>query len=222
MKIMGKFVANAKRRCKSCKEYYRPGEQPDFARWCSEKCREKLALMILNKQRDDRLKAFKRKKKTEAKKARKDLREFNRRKLSWQHEQTQRSFNKMRVLEEKLWYRERGLEPECISCGKARMDWCCGHFKSRGAHRELAYDRKNTWLQCNRYCNKGLSANLNGNKTTRGYLQGLKDRFGEEEGNAIIEYCESHHPRKEWTWQELEEMRKGFNARIRELEKLLE
>ena len=100
------------------------------------------------------------------------------------------------------------------------MDWCCGHFKTRGSQRELAYDEKNTYLQCNRYCNKGLSGNINGNKTTRGYLQGLRDRFGEREAQGIIEYCEQKRVKK-WTCEELIEMRKKFNAEIRRLEKLL-
>lgn len=126
----------------------------------------------------------------------------------------------MRVLQEKLWFKARGLEPECISCSKQNMDWCCGHFKTRGSQRELAYDEKNTYLQCNRYCNKGLSGNINGNKTTRGYIQGLIDRFGQEQANEIIEYCEQKRVKK-WHWQELEEMRKRFNAEIRRLEKLL-
>ena len=45
-----------------------------------------------------------------------------------QHEATQKAFNKMRKLQELLWFKLRNKEPECISCGKTKMDWCCGHF----------------------------------------------------------------------------------------------
>ena len=125
--------------------------------------------------------------------------------------------NKLRVLQEKQWFKERGLEPTCISCGKPNMDWCCGHFKTRGAQPELRYDPKNTFLQCNRYCNMALSGNIEGNKNTRGYKQGLIERFGDE-GQEILDYLDSPHDIKKWTWQELEELRTEINKKIRELE----
>lgn len=157
----------------------------------------------------------------EAKKERKDsrkaVRELNRKDVQWQLKQTQPAFNKMRVLEELAWFEERGLEPECISCGKKNMDWCCGHFKTRGAQSNLRFDRKNTFLQCNRYCNMGLSANIEGTKTTRGYKKGLLERFGEEEGQEIIDYCETHTEPHKWTCEELEEMRAEFNRIARGL-----
>lgn len=138
--------------------------------------------------------------------------------VNHQHDLTQVVFNKMRVLEEKLWFKLFGLEPECISCKKKNMDWCCGHFKTRGSQKNLAYDRVNTYLQCNRYCNKGLSGNINGNKTTRGYLVGLSERFGDKKAKEIIDYCETNTQVKKWTGAELKLMRKGFNAEIRKLE----
>lgn len=139
-----------------------------------------------------------------------------------QHVLTQKSFNRMRVLQEKIWFAERGLEPECISCGKTKMDWCCGHFKTRGSQGNLRYDEKNTYLQCNRYCNFALSGNINGNKTTRGYIRGLHDRYGDDGARKIIEYCETNTQVKKWTCEELIEMRKKFNKKIREHEKQLE
>ena len=138
--------------------------------------------------------------------------------VNHQHDLTQAVFNKMRVLEEKIWFKLFGLEPECISCKKKNMDWCCGHFKTRGSQKNLAYDRVNTYLQCNRYCNKGLSGNINGNKTTRGYLVGLSERFGDKKAKEIIDYCETNTQVKKWTGAELKLMRKGFNAEIRKLE----
>lgn len=150
--------------------------------------------------------------------ARAQRREFNRRDLTWQHKQCQRVFNRMRVLEELQWFRERGMEPECISCGRTGMDWCCGHFKTRGAQPGLRYDRNNTFLQCNKRCNEALSGNIEGTKTTRGYKRGLAERFSEEEAKRIIDYCDSHTDPVKWDWQELEALRKQWNQRIRELE----
>ena len=152
---------------------------------------------------------------------RKDKREFNRKDTAWQHKQCKTVFNRMRVLEERLWFKKRDLEPECISCGKKNMDWCCGHFKTVGAQSNLRYDRMNTYLQCNRYCNLGLSGNIAGNKTTRGYRAGLLERFGHDVGRRVIDYCESHTEAYKWDWLEMEEWRKTWSARIREIEKLL-
>ncbi len=133
-----------------------------------------------------------------------------------QHELTQKVYNKKRVLQEKKWFTDKGLEPECISCAKKNMDWCCGHFKSRGAQSNLRYDDMNTYLQCNRYCNMGLSGNIEGNKTTRGYKQGLVDRFGNDRAQEIIEYCETNTAVRKFTGPELVQMRKEFNLQIKE------
>lgn len=141
--------------------------------------------------------------------------EFNLNDIPYQHDLTQKVYNKLRVLEEKEWFESRGLEPECISCGKTNMDWCCGHLKTRGSQKNLAYDKNNTFLQCNRYCNKGLSGNINGNKTTRGYLVGLEVRFGKNEAQRIIDYCETNTKVKKWKGKELEQMRKEFNIEIK-------
>ena len=118
---------------------------------------------------------------------RQERRDFNAKDIRWQHKTCTVAFNKSRVMEELAWFAERGLEPECISCARKNMDWCCGHLKTVGSAGSLRYDRKNTYLQCNKYCNMSLSGNISGNKNTRGYLQGLKDRFGHKEGKEMID-----------------------------------
>jgi len=148
-----------------------------------------------------------------AHKARK--KEFNLNDVKYQHDLTQPVFNRLRVQEELEWFRSRGLEPECISCAKKNMDWCCGHFKTRGAQGNLRYDRKNTFLQCNRYCNMALSGNIYGDKNTRGYIQGLKGRFGESGAQEIIDYCESKTSPRKFTGKELEKMRKEFSVELK-------
>ena len=132
-----------------------------------------------------------------------------------QHDLTQTVYNKLRVLQEKKWFADRGLQPTCISCNKENMDWCCGHLKSRGAQSNLRYDADNTFLQCNRYCNMGLSGNISGNKNTRGYLVGLLERFGEKESQRILDYCESNTGVVKFTGERLKEMRKEFNKQIK-------
>ena len=67
-----------------------------------------------------------------------------------------------------------------------------------------------------------LSGNIEGNKTTRGYKKGLIERFGEKEGNSIIEYCESATAPVDWSGEELIEFRKNINKKIRELKAVLD
>ncbi len=200
-------------KCKECKEYYPKVSiiTSNFGKFCSNDCmvewKTQKALKNLAKAKEDKFKERKRKFKLNDK--------------THQEKLTQDVFNKLRRLEEFKWFKDRGLEPECISCGKKNMDWCCGHFKTVGAHGELRFDRMNTYLQCNRYCNKGLSGNINGNKTTRGYLQGLADRFGDEKAKEIIDYCESYKPPLDLTGEDLKKLRAEFSKQIRELEKQL-
>lgn len=66
-----------------------------------------------------------------------------------------------------------------------------------------------------------LPGDISGTKTTRGYKQGLIDRFGKDEGQAIIDYCETHSGPVKWSWGELEKMRQSYNQRIRNAERLL-
>ena len=161
-----------------------------------------------------------RKRLTEAQNAsdRAALREFRAKDVQYQHKLTQKVFNRMRVLQEFKWFEEQGLEPECISCGKTKMDWCCSHLKTQSAQGILRYDPMNTYLACNRYCNMGLSGNINGTKTTRGYIQGLHDRFGDEHAQKIIDYCDSQTAPRKYTGYELQDMRAKFAKAIRLLE----
>ncbi len=169
-----------KRKCPNCKKYNKPEDavKVNISYFCNIDCATAHAYKNRDKGRKIKNKAQKEKVKTDN--------------LSHQHKLTQKAFNRMRVLQELKWFKDRGLEPECISCGKNNMDWCCGHFKTRGSQGNLRYDQVNTYLQCNRYCNMALSGNISGNKTTRGYITGLHDRFGDKKAREIIEYCETN------------------------------
>jgi len=188
--------------CTICKGEYIPFSTT--ARVCSPTC-----AIEFNRQKD-----IKKSRKFNAAKRK----EFNEKDLTWQHNLTKLSFNKLRKLQEFEWFEIRGLEPECISCKKTKMDWCCGHLKTVGSQGALRYSEINTYLQCNRYCNSSLSGNINGNKNTRGYLKGLEDRFGKEKAEKIIDYCSKDRV-KIWTCDELMDMRKQFNREIRLLQR---
>lgn len=152
----------------------------------------------------------------------KSKRELDRNNLKWQEGRTQESFNKMRLLQEKLWFYERGIEPYCISCQKTKMDFCCGHNKTRGSNSYLQFDEKNTFMQCNTYCNSKLSGNINGNSTSIGYLKGLRLRFGDKEGQKIIDYCETSPTSIKRTVEDFERLRKSYNKKSRDLKQKVE
>jgi len=195
------------RKCPICKKKYSPkynSLQPvcnDFDCLAKFVKKQRLAKVKADKQKS---KDFKQRYQTED--------------VGYQHKLTQKVFNQLRVLEEKIWFRDRGVEPSCISCSGTKMDWCCGHFKTRGAQGGLRYDRRNTFIQCNFRCNRNLSGNIEGNKTTHGYKKGLILRFGEQEGQAIIDYCDTHTSPGEWNWLDLKIFRAECSARIRELQ----
>lgn len=143
--------------------------------------------------------------------------DFNDNDLRLQHKLTQKAFNKMRKLEELAHFYRIGVRPYCISCLKTDMDWCCGHYKTVSSQGILRYDRINTYLQCNRYCNMGLSANISGNKNTIGYTKGIMRRFGDDEGSIIINYCDTTKSAKKWTCEEVKQIRIDARARIKYL-----
>jgi len=206
-------MSNSKRKCTGCKKRFpQEGMLPSpVGFFCDIDCRLEYATKNSKK-----LAAIGSKIRSKASRA--DLTAFNRKDIGWQHKQTQKRFNRLRVLQEIKWFRDNNQPPTCISCGKENMDWCCGHFKTVGAQGALRYDELNTYLQCNRYCNMGLSGNISGNKSTRGYIKGLHERFGEEKATEIIDYCESNSASRKWTCDEVEAIRKEANAMIRKLE----
>lgn len=212
-------MANSKKPCKQCKRFLSVGNgiQINSGFYCNI---SHAILFGQKKAEEARVRHLKR----AASAQKSEDTKIKKQNVAWQHKQTQKAFNRMRVLQEFLWFKSRGLEPTCISCGKVKGGdhWCCGHFKTRGAQSNLRYDTKNTFLQHNVRCNMHLSGNIEGTRTTPGYKKGLVDRFGDDDGLAIISYCESRTEPKKWTWQELEEMRKEFNKNIRNLKSNLE
>lgn len=156
--------------------------------------------------------------------ARKATMEQKRFQVEWQHKRTQTAFNKMRVLEELLWFQEQGLEPVCISCSQplGGDQWACGHYKSKGHNQALRYVRENTFLQHNHRCNLKLSGDIQGTDTTHGFTQGIVKRFGQVESTRIFAIINKRHQKNmQYHWLELENMRKEFNKRIIELKKQL-
>lgn len=213
----GMRLANSKKKCKHCGIYSKVEEgyqAMNRSFFCSEDhavewAREKAASKVV--------KAYHQKYKKEKQTRAIDLR---RKDIRWQHKQTQNAFNKLRRLQEFKWFQDRGLQPVCISCGKPLGGdvWACGHLKPSGNYKDLTYDPMNTYLQHNKRCNSALSGDIHGTNSTMGYREGLKHRFGEAEGQKILDYCDRPHEPKNYTCEQLQAMRKKFNKEIRELE----
>lgn len=202
-----------KRRCKQCGDYVTKFIKHPIGVFCTDKHMFDFISDKQQKQRERQLAKAKTAKKKLEKTNKKALIDLNRRTLKWQHKQTQPVFNKLRRLQELKWFEDRGLEPVCISCQKpiGNDQWCNGHLKTVGSNGRLRYDPVNSYLQHNRQCNMGKSGDV------ANYKDGVIMRFGEDEGQLIIDYCESNNSPIKRSWQDIESMRKEFNRKIREL-----
>ena len=180
-----------------------------MANFCSIRCAYKHARKL-----QEKAKVAKEVKANRVHRERKQAIKTNR---QWASE-AQQVFNKMRRLEELIWFKDRGIEPYCISCQKplGNDQWACGHYKTRGARSDIAFDRLNTFLQHNVACNMHKSGDV------KGYELGLAIRFGDDEAKRIIEYCEVRQVEPKRTAEDWQEMKRGFNAEIRRLQKLLD
>lgn len=186
-------------RCSICKEKF---ERKAMWQKCVKiECALEHGRRLRQKQKDAEYKKLKKKVKTNDR--------------SRQLELTQVVFNKLRRLEELKWFADRGLEPKCISCGKHLGGdvWACGHLRTVGAAGHLRFDPLNTYLQHNKRCNSEKSGDV------VNYKLGIKKRFGEIEGQRIIDYVETNNSLASWTCEELIQMRKEFNKEIRLLER---
>lgn len=105
---------------------------------------------------------------------------------------------------------------DCICCWAPRasgVQFCGGHFKTAGAHRELALDLRNIHGQRNVTCNQHKSGNISGDKHSHGYRAGLIERYGPE----LVAWLEGPHAPAKLTGEELEALRKLYSKEVRRL-----
>ena len=96
------------------------------------------------------------------------------------------------------YIRERDKNQPCISCGTTNPDiqYCAGHYKTRGAHPELRFHPLNIHKQCNHSCNLKLSGNI----------QGYRTRLIEKIGLSAVEWLEGAHKAQKFTINDLKEI----------------
>lgn len=175
-----------KKKCKACGELFTPFTTT--AKACSPRC----AVELVNLAKE--------------KKARRDLREGRiklRKKSEWL-DIAQIAFN--------AFIRERDKHQSCISCGtqKWTIQYCAGHYLTRGGHPELRFDEDNAHKQCNTKCNLNLSGNI------AAYRINLVKKIGVER----VEILEGKHDPKHYNIDDIKAITKTYRLKTKQLKEV--
>ncbi len=172
--------------CKICGQPFKP--MMTTAKVCGWKCAMVLA-------RDKRAVVL-------AKEKRKRLRE-GRESLKTRSDhlrQCQATFN--------AYIRTRDAGMPCISCGTTKnVQYCAGHYLTRGAYPELRFHEMNVHLQCNQFCNLQNSGNI------RKYRINLIGKIG----LSNVDWLEGKHQPQKWTIDDIKEIRAYYKQLTKEL-----
>ena len=120
--------------------------------------------------------------------------------------EAQNAFNK--------YVRLRDIGKGCISCGAdcgataTGGSGDAGHFRSRGSAPHLRFDERNVHLQCKR-CNRYLSGNV------ADYRTGLIERIGQ----SALDELEADQTSRNYTIDDLKNIKAIYTAKCKELEK---
>jgi len=180
-----------KKKCKICKTEFIPFNS--LTKVCSSQCAyEFVQKENLRKTRKDE--KAQRKQHREAKNSLKS-------RSDWLRE-AQTVFN--------AYIRARDRGQPCISCKTEKPDiqFCAGHYLTRGGHPELRFSELNTNLQCNQYCNMRLSGNI------RLYRINLIEKIGLKN----VEWLEGRHEPQKWTIEEIKEIKLYYRDKLKALE----
>ena len=198
-------MANSKRKCKHCGEYFPAAEMVKVpaGTFCSIEHASEWAMKARHKSQEK----IKRKKacddKAEKKASRK--RDLERLKsvqnISFFHKKAQAAFN--------AFIRERDKGNPCISCGKpdnGQHQRHASHYRSVGACSSLRYDERNVNASCS-VCNNYLSGNL------AKYRIAMIEKFGLE----LVVWIESQPKSFKWTRGMLEDIEKQYKFKLKQL-----
>jgi len=200
-------VANSKRKCRNCPEYFRvDADTPKYVKWCCEGCREALALKALAKVRLQQERARKRSQSAEKANNRKRKREFYENDITTRRKAADRWCNRYVVL--------RDTGKPCISCGAkwGTVKFSAGHLITAGSCTALRYDPDNIHGQCWFNCNKNRSGNISE------YRKGMLVRHGEKKGKEILEKLDGPQPIIKITVDFYREVEIKYKAKCKDLE----
>jgi 5-methylcytosine-specific restriction endonuclease McrA len=183
-------VANAKRKCRWCKQYGSPadGQIINGAFYCSM----------------DHAIAYGKAKAPQA------IRKAHRaQKAAYAAQDTGKLKNSTQTAVNKLCRLLDQGRP-CISCGRpdeGGRKRNASHYKSRGSNSFLRYNLRNLTMSCSR-CNLELSGNL------LGYREGIIERYGQ----AMLDYLDNAPRLRDWTPDELRQIAAEAKAEIKRIE----
>jgi len=199
-----------KRKCRGCKEFWRPEPgTPSYVRWCSDDCREKMALAELAKVKRKNLARIKKAKQETRKKHAKHKREFYENDKATRRKAAVEIFNR--------FIRLRDHNQPCISCGKPSINrkprsFDAGHYIPAGGgvtSSALRFCEENVNLQCHWFCNIQQS----GNRTE--YRKGLIRKYGEQ----VVDSLEGPQPKVKTSVEYYRNIERLYKQKIAELEK---
>lgn len=105
--------------------------------------------------------------------------------------------------------RERDHGLPCISCGRDHQgQWHAGHYRPTSTNPELRFHEANIHKQCSA-CNNHLHGNLTE------YRKGLIRKVGME----MVEWLEDVHSPAKFAIPDLQEIKKTYNQKARELKR---
>lgn len=172
--------------CKVCRTSFTPRSMSQKA--CSPECA--ISLAVSSRGKAEKVAQAKDRRETKVKLERIKTR------AQWARE-AQASFN--------TWVRLRDSDLPCVSCGRHHDgQYHAGHYLSRGARPELAYEPLNCWKQC-APCNTHLS----GNAVL--YRKSLIGRIGLEQ----VEWLEGPHEPKKYTADDLRVIKAHYAQLVR-------
>lgn len=177
-------MSNKPKKCVVCKREFLP--RSTTAKICSVDCAIEHSKIIAAK-KQSKITQIEHKTHLEAiKKARP---------LSWYRKKAQEAFNRFIRLRD---------GNKCISCGteNPNIQYAAGHFRTRGAASQLAFNEDNVNVQCNYRCNLQLSGNIGAYETA------LRLKIGNERVDALKSNSES----VKYTVSDLEAIRKKYTA----------
>ena len=105
------------------------------------------------------------------------------------------------------WVRARDAGKPCISCQRHHTgQYHAGHYLSRGARPELAYEPDNCHKQC-APCNTHLSGNVAMYRVNLVKLIGLER----------VEWLEGPHPAKHYSIEDLREIKELYKRKLKDI-----
>jgi len=211
-------MANSKRRCVQCKNYYPAdtGMVLPAGFFHSDSCIFAYTDKASAKKAKQEMAAEKKRKRQITKDnaaAKKRLRDNDR---SFQIKKTQEKYFNPYI-------RLRDHDLPCISCNRLDGEihykgvggkWDCGHYKTVGAFPELRFDERNAAKQCKK-CNGGSGKYSRKDRSVKeGFDIGMQERYGEER----LDWLNGPHEPKRYTIDNLKTIQNWYKRKSKRLE----